>query len=554
MTGFAKEVAIPPEKVFARAGYLTEKKTPDPFFPDPFFPFLVGWVLFGRMTAMARQLKILMIGAEVAPFSKTGGLADVLGSLPKALAEMGHFVIVVTPNHGVTRIRRKRLARQQGLEGRVLSRVPSPFDFAFRHIDVQIDDKNSVKFSFRQSELSPGVPIYFVDHYQLFGKYRSVYGHQDSKRFLFFNLASLSLPQLLRWRPDIIHAHDWHAGLVPYFLKTRFQGDDWLGGLPSLFTIHNLLFQGETSYLTEKVDARNRPLPRLDSRDLKTVNFMKRGILFADIVNTVSVSYAKEILDKKFGQGLEPYLRERREDLFGITNGIDYNEFNPSTDRAIRHHFNFRQLNKKALNKRELQREFGLPQSSRAPLIGIVSRITEQKGFDLFAKMADSLLRLDIQIVATGAITEEYRPLFARLVRTYANKIAIHRGFSEEIASRIYAGSDMFLMPSHFEPCGLGQLISLRYGSIPIVRRTGGLADTVRDYDPSTGEGNGFVFDHYHEVDLIAAIVRAITHYRYKKSWQRLVRSAMKETFTWEIPAEQYEKLYFRALDKVGKG
>ncbi|MDP3964433.1 MAG: glycogen/starch synthase [bacterium] len=487
---------------------------------------------------MAKPLTIATISAEVAPFAKAGGQADVARSLPKALKRLGHNVIVIMPLHGVVDVEKHQLRK-------IAADVP-----------VRIDDKNTRLVNFWEGQLMEGLPIYFVDHQYYFGSRKYIYGsRQDNARFMFFSLAALKLLTLLDWRPDLIHCHEWHTGLIPFFIRHRFKDNEFYRDIATLFTIHNLAFQMGQDWWTvspEKKDYGRSRLPEFSNKDsIACINFAKRAILHADIINTVSEQYAQEIMTREFGQDLHRILTNRKDRVFGIINGIDYFDFNPLTDPGLHTNYDFNSLEKKANNKAFLQKTFGLPESVDTPLIGMVSRITEQKGFDLIMEIIEPLMRLDFQLALVGGGDKKYENFFRRMAKKYPKNIAVHLKFDTGKASQIYAGSDMFLMPSRFEPCGLGQLISLRYGSVPIVHATGGLVDTVTNFSQKTMNGNGFVFKTYDTRDMLVAITRALETYKYKDVWQKLVVFGMQKSYSWEIPAKKYVKLYQLALKQA---
>ncbi|MBI4090335.1 MAG: glycogen/starch synthase, partial [Candidatus Kerfeldbacteria bacterium] len=318
----------------------------------------------------------------------------------------------------------------------------------------------------------------------------------------------------------------------------------------TIFTIHNLPFQMQGDWWrvpADKVDVGLGPVPK-DPAKLRWTNFTKRGIRYADAINTVSVRYAQEILTPEYGQNLDRALRRRAKDVFGIINGIDYQVYNPQFDRHLWHSYDWNSLDRKHENKRELQKMVGLDQRNDIPLIGLVHRLTEQKGFDLIKNILPVLMQLELQIVIVGTGDRDYVNVFRKAARTYPGRIAILTPFTEELGSRVYAGSDMFLMPSRYEPCGMSQLISLRYGSIPIVHKTGGLSDTIEDFNPRTNLGTGFVFMRYAADDLLVAIVRALETYKYPQVWEHLSWQAMQESYSWDIPAEKYIELYRQAM------
>jgi starch synthase len=356
------------------------------------------------------------------------------------------------------------------------------------------------------------------------------------------------------WKPDVIHCNDWHTALIPHLLKTKYKDDPELDRIPTLLTIHNLTFQMGRDWWT--VSKRKADDGKMDLEDfarqkgVEYLNFMRRGILAADMVNTVSESYAEEVLQEQFGQGLHEELqkRGREKKFFGIVNGIDYEEYNPLTDPGIDKRYDSRHFDDKYKNKTRLQKRYRLEVDKDIPLLGMVTRITEQKGFDLLMEIIEPLLRLKLQIIIVGDGDKRYKNFFAKVSRKYPRKMVAHMQFKSENVTRIYAASDMFLMPSRFEPCGLGQLISLRYGSVPIVRRTGGLSDTIKNYSPKARRGNGFTFRNYDAFAFFAAIVRAVETYRYRDVWRKIAQGGMEESFSWEVPAKKYVALYRKIL------
>ena len=486
---------------------------------------------------MSGQLKILILTAEMVPFAKTGGLADVAGALPKALATLGHDVRVALPRYG--RIDGARF----GLTVEV-----DPFPVTI--------DSGTESVSIERSAIRAGdreIPVYFVANERLFNR-EGVYGYpDDGERFVLFCRAALEMLKRIDWQPDVIHCNDWHTGLVPNWLKTIYRDDPFFAKTATVYTIHNLQYQGVFGRRILEVagiEAYGFLYHPQMGELAKVVDFMARGIYFADIVTTVSERYAQEILTPEYGEKLDPLLRDRRDRLFGVLNGIDYDDANPATDQHIARQFDAEHLDARAENKAALQREAGLTVDPNAPLLGLVSRMVDQKGFDLLSGIFDWLMRsLRVQFVLLGAGDQHYHTLFTRFQRTYPGQAAANLTFNTPFAQRIYAGSDMFLMPSRFEPCGLGQLMALRYGSIPVVRRTGGLADTVTDFDPLTEEGNGFVFERYDQVDLYTAIVRAVEHYRNPRTWQMLQRRGMGADYSWGVSARKYADLYARAIE-----
>lgn len=485
--------------------------------------------------ATTKKLRIVSVASEVAPYSKTGGLADVAKSLPKALSEKGHMVWVVTPYY--------KFIKGQGLE---LRSVPLK-------ISVTVGKK---KYSIKYCALhySKNFTVFFVSNPPLFSDRSKEYGYpNDNVRFLVFNIAVLKLLEGIKLRPDIIHCHDWQTGLIPNILSKQRKRYPSLKKTATLFTIHNLTFQMAGNWWS--VDPQRTDSGRSDPTmktipQIKKLNFTKRAIFYADMISTVSERYAEEITTPELGQGLDRYLRQRKDDLYGIINGIDYAVYNPEFDKYIPHHYSSASIYKKKKNKLALQRKVKLLERPDIPVIGVVNRLTEQKGFRLIMETIDTLMRMPLQMVIVGSGYKEYIAFFKKIAKKHPKRIGIYTPFTEEMASLVYAGSDMFLMPSRFEPCGLSQLISLRYGSIPIVHETGGLSDTVRNFNPGTKKGNGFVFKQYTPTDFIIAISRALENYKYTDSWEQLSARAMDQTYSWELPASKYVQLYTVAQKK----
>jgi starch synthase len=481
--------------------------------------------------ATQQPLKILLVAAEVAPFAKVGGLADVAGALPKALRAMGHDVRVVMPRYGSIDVEKYGLRR-------IITNLGVPL----AHQPVNAD--------ILEGRIAGEVPIYFVDNEQFFGR-EGMYGFwDDDARFIYFSRAALEMLRPLDFKPDVIHVNDWHTAMLPNMLARLYASDPLYANIATVFTIHNLAFQGVFGYGTlhladlEQWGLIKPGIPGLDD----IVNLLGRGLYFSDVVNTVSNRYAEEILTPEYGEKMDPLLRVFRGKLHGIINGIDYEVFNPSADASLATRYDIDSIEKKVEDKLALQKEVGLPQDPSIPVIGLISRLYDQKGLDLIANIMWGLMRLNLQLVVLGAGDARYEEMFRANARDNPQKVSATIGFKPVLAQHIYAGSDMFLMPSRFEPCGLGQLISLRYGTIPIVRATGGLADTIDDWDPVRQTGNGFVFSAYDHWDLFAQVVRALETYRQPALWRRLQATAMSTDVSWANSAEKYVRLYRTAV------
>ena len=481
-------------------------------------------------------MKIVHVVAEVSPFSKTGGLGDVARSLPKALFRLGHEVSVITP-----------------LYGRIIDKKKHNLKLIFKDINLVVDIETSVKINVWRGSLIDGLAVYFIENKEHFSKYKKIYvSSKDNLRFLIFNLAALRLLNLLNNKPDIIHCHDWHTGLVPYFIKNKHRYTKNLGSVKTIFTIHNLAFQMGRSWYSipsEKKDCGRRKLPLSTDDDIYNINFVKRAILTADIINTVSERYREEIMTKKFGQDLHRILRNRENRLFGIINGIDYNSYNPKKDQALYKRYSFDDHYLKSENKKYLQKKLGFTIDENIPFFCSTSRIAYQKGFDIILATLPHLLKLDVQIIFMGDGDHSYIKEIKKLVKKYPKKIAWWPFLkNQKKETLLYAASDFFILPSYYEPCGINQMIAMRYGAIPIVRDIGGLYDTVSNFSPLTNKGTGFVFKPADEFAFFWAITRALENYKYKKVWANLVSRAMRRSSSWEIPAQKYVKLYKRAL------
>ncbi len=481
-------------------------------------------------TDTQRPLRILILAAEIVPFAKVGGLADVVGALPKALRDLGHDVRLVMPRYGQVN--------------------PERF-----HLTTELDAVTVEMAQYREQarilegSIGGDIPVYMVDAPRYFDR-ENIYGYtDDGERFILFCRAAIEAMRLLDWSPDIIHCNDWQTGIVPNWMHTIYHEDPFFAETATVYTIHNLAYQGIFGHRILEVAgvATGGFLYPHIVELANVVDIMGRGILFADAVTTVSERYAQEILTPTFGEKLDPLLRTRREQLYGILNGIDYQEMNPATDRHIRATFDVSTLERRPENKRALQERARLPINPDVPLIGMISRLADQKGFDLISQISQPLLAQGIQLVVLGIGDQHYHEMFQNLAARYPDQVAIFLTFNTELAQCIYAGSDMFLMPSRFEPCGLGQLIAMRYGSVPIVRSVGGLADTVQEYDPRTGQGNGFTFVAYDPWELFAAVVRAIELFRFKDIWRTLQQRGMAADHSWQASALRYVDVYRHA-------
>jgi len=485
------------------------------------------------------RLKILFASSEVVPFAKTGGLADVSGALPRAIKAQGHDVRVIMPKY--------RTANSQR--------------FGFKSLDrsLAIPLGGGVHIVYiLEAELEGSLPVYFIDYKPYFDR-EELYGtpegayEDNAERFILFSRAVLEATEAIGFQPDVIHCNDWQTGLVPVYLKKLYKKDSFFHKTAIVLTIHNIAYQG--TFPKETLSLAGLSEEEFTPEKLEfygQVGFLKGGLVYADVLNTVSATYSKEIQSSpEFGYGLEGVLAHRSQDLYGILNGIDYDEWNPARDELIPVNYTLGEIYKKKECKRALLEENNLPTNLDWPFLGMISRLAKQKGLDIVGEAIQQMMKLDLYFILLGTGEEEYHRLFSSIGRKYAAKAAIRITFDNALAHRIYAGCDLFLMPSRYEPCGLGQMISLAYGTAPVVNRTGGLADTIEEFEPETGKGNGFFLKGYSPSGLVSALERAINVYKRKEVWQKLVKNMMQSDFSWAHSSKEYLKLYERAIDKV---
>ena len=474
--------------------------------------------------------KILFAASEGVPFIKTGGLADVVGSLPKCIDKRYCDVRVILPKYA---------CMKQEMKDKMKYLTHFYMDYNWKNVYVGVLES-----------VVDDVHYYFIDNEFYFNGPKP-YGDDprfEIERFAFFSKAVLSALPLIGFQPDIVHCHDWQTGLIPVYLKERFRGDLFFTSMKSIITIHNLKFQGKWDVKTAKgITGLPDYFFTADKLEAyKDANLLKGGIVYADAVTTVSNTYAEEIKTPFYGEGLEGLLQARSHDLRGIVNGIDYTDFNPETDKYIVKQYNAATFRKdKVKNKRALQAELGLVQDDRKMMIGLISRLTDQKGLDLIAYVMDELCRDDIQFVVLGTGEERYENMFRHFDWKYKDKVSANIYYSEALSHKIYASCDAFLMPSLFEPCGLSQLMSLRYGTLPIVRETGGLKDTVQPYNQYEGTGTGFSFRNYNAHEMLNTVHNAEhIYYDKKREWNKLVDRAMAADFSWNASALKDQEMY----------
>ncbi len=479
-----------------------------------------------------------MLASEVTPFAKTGGLADVSAALTAHLSRRDHDVRLFMP-----------LYRRVERGGFKFERVPALTDIPI------VAGATTYRFTVFTSPLPRSKTVVnFLYCAELFGR-DGLYtlDRDEHLRFGLFTRAVLECCQRLAFAPDVFHLNDWHSALLPLYLRGPYAWDTLFRASKTLLTIHNIGYQGvfPAEGVADLGLSEVRSLLYQEDLERGVLNYLKTGILYADLINTVSETYAREIQTEELGMGLHDLLKRRSDSLVGVLNGVDYDEWSPERDEQIPFHYSIDELGGKARNKRALLDELRLPFDRAAPVFGIVSRLTAQKGFDLLFQVLPPLLaERDVRVCVLGSGEERYERFFEALAREHPTKLGYDRTFNDRLAHLIEAGSDLFLMPSRYEPCGLNQMYSLRYGTVPIVRRTGGLADTVQPFDPKTGAGTGFVFDHYNADGLRWAITRALEIWPDKRAWSRLMRNGMERDYSWDHQTERYVELYARLTGK----
>ncbi len=478
------------------------------------------------------KLKVILASSEVAPFAKTGGLADVAGSLPGALKKLGIDIRVVMPKY-------------KSISGEFADRMEP-----VAHFYVNITWRCQYCDVFKLEH--EGITYYFIDNDYYF-KRDGIYGYFDeAERFIYFCRAFIEMLPIIDFKPDVIHCNDWQTGIVGILLDSDYKEREFYKDVKTLFTIHNIKYQGIfPKEIMDDLLGLSWEYFHLNSIEYNDcVNFMKAGIAYSDIVNTVSRTYAEEIKHDFFSGGLSGIINSRSSDVFGIINGIDCNKCNPETESRIFANYSVKNLKGKQINKKMLQEHLGLPVREDVPVIGMISRLVDLKGFDLIDCVLLDLLEEDIQIVVLGTGEYRYENMFKWAAEVYPHKVSANIKFDETLSHRVYAGSDIFLMPSLSEPCGLSQMFSMRYGTVPVVRETGGLNDTVQPFNEFTREGTGFAFKNYNAHDMLFTVKRAIQFYHDKPVWELLVKRVMKQDFSWNRPAKEYLRLYKKAKSK----
>ena len=483
-----------------------------------------------------QKLKILFVAVEASPYASVGGFASVVAFLTKELKKRGHDVRIFMPKFGF--LDEEKYKTKMVCEG----------------LKVPTDDEDKEFLVCNVKTTTVGdVQTYFLENQEYYELRANVYSYSDDPtRWALLSRGCLEFIKTGDFVPNIIHCHDWHTGIVANYLKTVYKKDPILRDIASVFTIHNLAIQGiqdMNNFSEMDFDDGKSPVASLFDPTLNKQNFMKRGIIYSDVVNTVSKTYSKEILTPEFGNGLDRLLNELRSKLYGIVNGIDYDVFNPATDTLIEKNYDSNSTDKRAYNKLALQKEFDLPQDENVMLLGFVGRLDWQKGVDLMIKTLDYVLSdFDVQFVQVGGGDAGLADMLRGLQEKHPGKVGIHTHLNFTLSRLLFAGCDAILYPSRFEPCGIVQLEAMRYGAIPVVRDVGGLSDTVVGFNSTSGEGTGFVFKNFSEFALLGQIVRAIEIFKNKPLWKKVQRNAMKQDFSWSYSAREYERLYERTL------
>ncbi|MBI2610117.1 glycogen synthase [Candidatus Giovannonibacteria bacterium] len=491
------------------------------------------------------KLKILFITSEETPFAKAGGLGEVMFSLPRALRDLGHDARVMTPRYAGIEVR-------SGLDN---------FKLAYEDLTVPTAPENKGKellcnvwrYDPNSDQKSP-VTSYFLENQEYYELRSNVYGYvDDALRFALLSRGCLEfLNSSQDWLPDIIVASDWMTGFLPNFLKTDYKEYVRLSSITTVFSIHNIAMQGiKHKYVAEMDrDDGHGPIPDFFSPRMKKINALRRGIMHANVINTVSPTYAQEIMTEEFGEGLDALLRERRSRVYGILNGIDYDTNNPAEDPFLEKKFDANFNDERVENKVALQKRFGLSENKNVFVAGIVSRLTKQKGFDLLKEAMDHFLKISgAQLIVVGSGETTYMDYFQALEKKFPDQVRAHMQFDESMPHLVYGGADVALIPSYFEPSGLTQMEAMRFGAIPVARKIGGLADSIKDYSPEKDEGDGFLFEDFDSISFLMALTRSYVNWRHHDSWKRMQKRAMQKDFSWIRSAKEYEKVFNRAIE-----
>jgi len=488
-------------------------------------------------------MKIAFVASEALPFAKTGGLADVAGALPAALAKEGCEVKLFIPKYS-------------GIDE---SKFDLRYSWDIGETEIKIGEVSRSVHIHTTRLPGSDVEVYFIDcPYYFFRGQIYTNDPDEDERFTLFSKAVIQTLLKINWVPDVIHCNDWQTGLIPLYIKNNFKSEFKNTGI--LFTIHNIGYQGRFPFGTIHNSDIGKDLFYAGGpvEYFGDFSFMKAAIYFSDIINTVSKTYAAEVLTPEYGWGMEGILNQRKKDVYGILNGVDYDHWNPEKDKLIPYNYSPENLSGKQKNKKFLCGHFNLAYSEDIPLIGIVSRMASQKGFDLITAVSDQLMELNAQWIVLGNGEEKYENIFRYLAAFHPGKFSAYIGFNTELSHLIEAGADIFLMPSHYEPCGLNQIYSLKYGTVPVVRKTGGLADTVRDWEESvkagTEDGNGFSFKEYSGTAMYNSLKRSCDYFSRKTIWRKIQLNGMKDIFSWENAAKQYLDLYRKSIDKRKQG
>lgn len=487
-------------------------------------------------------MRVLVVSSEAAPFAKTGGLADVTGALPKALNHAGVDVALVIPKYKAV--------------------DEAKFKLKETGITIKVPIAGGIKKAgILRGEIEGNIPVYFIKKDKYYDR-DNLYGTEDgdypdnAERFIFFSRAVLELCKAIDFKADVIHCNDWQTALIPVYMKTVYRDDLFFSETSTVLTVHNVGYQGLFWHFDMYLTGLGWELFTPEGIEFHgKINFLKGGLLFADVITTVSKGYCREIQTEEFGYGLEGVLARRKKDLYGIVNGIDYDEWDPAKDSYITANYSPDDIKGKALCKAALQQIYSLPVRREIPLIAMISRLAGQKGFDLIEGAVDSLMEMDLQMVFLGTGDRKYQELLEEIGSRYPKKAGVKIAYDTSLSHRIEAGADMFLMPSRYEPCGLNQLYSLKYGTIPVVRATGGLDDTIKNFSQKTGNGNGFKFREYSSEALLRTVNKAVGLYKDKRTWKKIMQNAMGSVFSWEYSAQEYLKVYKKAITKTrGRG